>query len=104
MFVQSRERAAELHQDLIYDGIAVDVLHAEMTAKQREESVSRMRQGLTWVMVCTEVMARGMDFGGLRGVLNYDFPQSVQSYIHRIGSFRFRISSSSCTGKWADKR
>jgi len=36
-------------------------------------------------MVCTEVMARGMDFGGLRGVLNYDFPQSVQSYIHRIG-------------------
>ena len=85
VFVQSRERAAELHQELIYDGISVDVLHAEMTAKQREESIARMRRGETWVMVCTEVMARGMDFGGVRGVLNYDFPQSVQSYVHRIG-------------------
>ncbi|KAF8312696.1 P-loop containing nucleoside triphosphate hydrolase protein [Clavulina sp. PMI_390] len=85
IFVQSRERATELHQELIYDGISVDVLHADMTPKQRETSVSRMRRGETWVMVCTEVMARGMDFGGLRGVLNYDFPQSVQSYVHRIG-------------------
>lgn len=66
----------------------MDVLHAEMTAKQREESVTRMRKGETWVMICTEVMARGMDFGGLRGVLNYDFPQSVQSYVHRIGASR----------------
>ncbi|KDQ11156.1 hypothetical protein BOTBODRAFT_35695 [Botryobasidium botryosum FD-172 SS1] len=85
VFVQSRERAAELHQELIYDGISVDVLHSDMTRKQRDDSVRRLRAGETWVMVCTEVMARGMDFGGIRGVLNYDFPQSVQSYIHRIG-------------------
>jgi len=37
------------------------------------------------VMISTEVMARGMDFKGVRGVINYDFPTSVQSYIHRIG-------------------
>lgn len=74
---------------MLYDGIAVDVLHAELTAKQREESVKRMRKGETWVMVCTEVMARGMDFGGVWGVLNYDFPQSVQSYVHRIGALLF---------------
>jgi len=85
VFVQSRERAAELHQELIYDGISVDVLHSDMTRKQRDDSVRRLRAGETWVMVCTEVMARGMDFGGIKGVLNYDFPQSVQSYIHRIG-------------------
>lgn len=65
-----------------------------MTAKQREESVKRMRKGETWVMVCTEVMARGMDFGGVRGVLNYDFPQSVQSYVHRIGGSSFHYSNS----------
>jgi len=44
-----------------------------------------MRDGETWVMVCTEVMARGMDFGGVQGVVNYDFPQTLQSYVHRIG-------------------
>lgn len=60
-------------------------------------------------MVSTEVMARGMDFGGIKGVLNYDFPQSVQSYIHRIGTFSFDFyltrendSSAGRTGR-ADK-
>ena len=57
-----------------------------MTKKEREDAVSRMRAGESWVMVCTEVMARGMDFKGVREVVNYDFPQSVQSYVHRIGA------------------
>jgi ATP-dependent helicase YprA (DUF1998 family) len=36
-------------------------------------------------MVTTEVMARGIDFKGVREVINYDFPTTIQSYIHRIG-------------------
>ena len=63
----------------------VDCLHAGMSRKEREEAVSRMRRGESWIMVSTEVMARGMDFKGVREVINYDFPQSVQSYVHRIG-------------------
>lgn len=65
--------------------VNVDCLHAGMTKKEREDAVSRMRRGESWVMVSTEVMARGMDFKGVREVINYDFPQSVQSYVHRIG-------------------
>jgi len=56
-----------------------------MSNKEREDSISRMRRGETWILVSTEVMARGMDFKGIREVINYDFPTSVQSYIHRIG-------------------
>jgi ATP-dependent RNA helicase DDX52/ROK1 len=56
-----------------------------MTQKEREDSISRMRRGETWVMVTTEVMARGIDFKGIREVINYDFPTTIQSYIHRIG-------------------
>ena len=66
----------------------VDHLHAGMTKKEREDAVGRMRRGESWVMVTTEVMARGMDFKGVREVINYDFPQSVQSYVHRIGMLR----------------
>lgn len=58
-----------------------------MTKKERDDAVSRMRRGESWVMVSTEVMARGMDFKGVREVINYDFPTSVQSYIHRIGEW-----------------
>jgi ATP-dependent RNA helicase DDX52/ROK1 len=70
----------------VLNGISnVDCLHAGLTKKEREDAVTRMRKGESWVMVSTEVMARGMDFKGVREVINYDFPTSVQSYVHRIG-------------------
>ena len=56
-----------------------------MTEKERKDAISRMLKGESWIMVSTEVMARGMDFKGVREVINYDFPTSVQSYVHRIG-------------------
>ena len=85
VFVQSKDRAKELYEELLYDNLTVDQLHSDMNAQQRLDAVNRMRRGETWVMVCTEVMARGMDFGGIMGVVNYDFPTTVQSYVHRIG-------------------
>ncbi|KAI0078480.1 P-loop containing nucleoside triphosphate hydrolase protein [Panus rudis PR-1116 ss-1] len=86
IFVSSQDRASSLAEELVLSGIPnVDHLHAGMTKKEREDAVSRMRQGHSWVMVTTEVMARGMDFKGVREVINYDFPPSVQSYVHRIG-------------------
>ncbi|KAJ7071397.1 P-loop containing nucleoside triphosphate hydrolase protein [Mycena amicta] len=86
IFTSSQPRATSLAQELVLNGIPnVDCLHAGMTKKEREDAVGRMRRGESWVMVSTEVMARGMDFKGIREVINYDFPTSVQSYVHRIG-------------------
>ncbi|KAL4250098.1 ATP-dependent RNA helicase ROK1 [Abortiporus biennis] len=86
VFVSSQERATSLSEELVLSNIPnVDHLHAGMTKKEREDAVGRMRRGESWIMVTTEVMARGMDFKGVREVINYDFPQSVQSYVHRIG-------------------
>ncbi|CAE6435664.1 unnamed protein product [Rhizoctonia solani] len=82
---QSQERAQELSEELLYDGRNVDVLHSGRTKKQRTDAVERFQRGECHILVATEVMARGMDFAGVRLVINYDFPQSVQSYIHRIG-------------------
>ncbi|CAG8576898.1 4770_t:CDS:10, partial [Diversispora eburnea] len=85
IFVQSIDRSKELFHELIYDGINVDVIHSERTKVQRDSIVLNFRQGKIWVLIATELMARGMDFKGVNLVINYDFPQSVQSYIHRIG-------------------
>ncbi|QRW00077.1 DEAD/DEAH box helicase [Ceratobasidium sp. AG-Ba] len=85
IFVQSQERATELCEELLYDGRNVDVLHSGRTKKQRADAAERFQRGECHILVATEVMARGMDFAGVRLVINYDFPQSVQSYIHRIG-------------------
>jgi ATP-dependent RNA helicase DDX52/ROK1 len=106
LFVQSIERAKELFHELIYDGINVDVIHSERTKAQvsnlasnlayhlrcalthplqRDNIIDQFRAGRIWVLISTELMARGLDFKGVNLVINYDFPQTVQSYIHRIG-------------------
>ncbi|XP_078042091.1 DExD-box helicase 52 [Augochlora pura] len=85
VFVQSKERAQELFNELIYDGVNVDVIHADRTQTQRDNVVRCFREGKIWILICTELMARGIDFKGVNLVINYDFPSSVISYIHRIG-------------------
>lgn len=53
---------------------------------QRENAVDNFRMGKTWVLIATDVIARGMDFKGVNCVINYDFPESAAAYIHRIGN------------------
>ncbi|XP_039753535.1 probable ATP-dependent RNA helicase DDX52 [Pararge aegeria] len=85
VFVQSKDRAKQLFKELIYDGINVDAIHADRTQAQRDNVVRSFRVGRIWVLICTELMGRGIDFRGVNLVVNYDFPPSAISYIHRIG-------------------
>jgi len=85
VFVQSKDRAKQLFKELVYDNINVDAIHSERSKSQRDTIVSKFRTGQIWVLICTDLMARGMDFLGVNCVINYDFPQSTVNYIHRIG-------------------
>jgi ATP-dependent RNA helicase DDX52/ROK1 len=85
LFVQSVDRAKSLFRELVFDGINVEAIHAEKTQKQREEIIRQFRVGEIWVLICTDLMARGVDFKGVQMVINYDLPQTAVSYIHRIG-------------------
>ncbi|XP_077447909.1 putative ATP-dependent RNA helicase DDX52 isoform X2 [Stigmatopora argus] len=85
VFVQSIERAQELFRELVYEGINVEVIHAERTQQQRDNVVESFRRGQIWVLICTALLARGIDFKGVNLVINYDFPTSAVEYIHRIG-------------------
>ncbi|OCT91941.1 hypothetical protein XELAEV_18014997mg [Xenopus laevis] len=85
VFVQSIERAKELFHELIYEGINVDVIHAERTQQQRDNVIQSFREGKIWVLICTALLARGIDFKGVNMVINYDFPAGAVEYIHRIG-------------------
>ncbi|KAI9293257.1 P-loop containing nucleoside triphosphate hydrolase protein [Neoconidiobolus thromboides FSU 785] len=95
IFVQSVERAKQLYKELAYDNIHLDVIHAEKTQSQRDTIISRFRKGEIWVLICTDLMGRGLDFKGVNLVINYDFPQTIQSYVHRIG----RTGRAGRTGK-----
>ncbi|GMF03853.1 unnamed protein product [[Candida] boidinii] len=85
IFLQSIVRAKSLFHELLYDRLNVDVIHAERTQKQREMIIENFKNGKLWVLICTDVLARGVDFKGINVVINYDVPISAQSYVHRIG-------------------
>jgi ATP-dependent RNA helicase DDX52/ROK1 len=85
IFVQSKDRAKELYNELKFDGVNVDVIHADRKKHERDEVMKEFRLGRIWVLICTDLMSRGVDFKTVNIVVNYDFPQSVVSYIHRVG-------------------
>ncbi|CAG9580033.1 putative RNA helicase [Leishmania major strain Friedlin] len=85
VFVQSVERSKELYEEIRMEGLHMAIMHAKMTVEQREETVLQFRLGKIWVLVTTELLARGIDFKNVGTVINFDFPATVDSYIHRVG-------------------
>lgn len=85
IFVETKERAEYLFKELIYENINVDLISSDRTQQQRDNTMRSFRQGKIWVLICTELLGRGIDFKGVNLVINYDFPQSGISYVHRIG-------------------
>lgn len=85
IFVETKDKAKRLFNELIYDGVNVDIIHSDRSQLQRDNIVRSFRDGKVWFLICTELMGRGIDFKGVNLVINYDFPSSAVSYIHRIG-------------------
>jgi len=85
IFVQSKDRAKQLFKELKFDGANVEVIHADKKKEDRDSIIKEFRVGKVWMLICTDLMSRGIDFKTVNEVVNFDFPQSLVSYIHRIG-------------------
>ncbi|KAK3393829.1 P-loop containing nucleoside triphosphate hydrolase protein [Podospora didyma] len=92
VFTQTIERAQALHDELKYDipleaggSARVAVLHSNLADSARSKIMTRFRAGEVWVLITTDVLARGVDFAGVNGVVNYDVPTSAAAYVHRVG-------------------
>ena len=85
VFVDSRDRASRVHEELRLDGLRAGLISAGQSDAQREEAVAAFRKGATWVLIATDLLGRGMDFPGVNAVVNYDCPRTTIDYIHRIG-------------------
>ena len=85
VFVRTRMRADELAEWLGKQGIGVDALHGDMRQYIRQKVIRKFKAGTLKVLVATDVAARGIDMSSLRLVINFDLPETVDTYIHRIG-------------------
>lgn len=85
IFVRTRRAAAELTSQLQAAGHSVDEYHGDLTQTQRERLLLRFRQRQVRWVVATDIAARGIHVDDLTHVINYDLPDSVENYVHRIG-------------------
>jgi ATP-dependent RNA helicase DeaD len=85
IFARTKVGAAELTEKLQARGYAAEAMHGDMSQAQREAVVRRMRGGQVEIVVATDVAARGLDVERIGLVINYDMPNDVESYVHRIG-------------------
>jgi ATP-dependent RNA helicase DeaD len=76
------ERLAEALQNRGFDAAS---LNGDMDQREREKVMSRTREGKLRFLVATDVAARGIDVSHVTHVINYDFPESTESYVHRTG-------------------
>ena len=66
-------------------GISAEAIHGDIQQRVREQTLNKFRRGELRVLVATDVAARGLDIDDVDVVFNYDVPDEIEYYIHRIG-------------------
>ena len=85
VFCNTKEQTEAVAQNLQQRGYDADWLNGDLPQGEREKVMSATREGRLRFLVATDVAARGIDISHLTHVINYDFPQVAEGYVHRTG-------------------
>ena len=85
VFAKTKVQCDALAAFLSQRGVRADSIHGDRPQASRQQALDAFKQGLTDVLVATDVAARGLDISGLGQVVNFDLPLQAEDYIHRIG-------------------
>lgn len=85
IFTRTKHRADRLARQIHQASYKVTTLHSNRSQAQRQSSLKGFKGGKYQIMVATDIAARGLDVENISHVINYDMPDTVDAYIHRIG-------------------
>jgi ATP-dependent RNA helicase RhlE len=85
VFTRTKHRARSLAENLQKQVYRATALQGNMTQNRRQEAIDGFRSGKYDILVATDIMARGIDVAEISHVINYDVPDTVDAYTHRIG-------------------
>ena len=95
IFTRTKYRAQNLARHLQKTGYAATSLQGNLSQQQRQKALTGFKNGEFKVLVATDIAARGIDVTGISHVINFDVPDTVEAYTHRIG----RTGRASRTGE-----
>jgi ATP-dependent RNA helicase DDX3X len=85
IFVETKKNADALGDYLTRGGYSCACIHGDRTQSERERALSDFKRGTKPVLVATDVASRGLDISNVANVVNFDAPNNIQEYVHRIG-------------------
>jgi ATP-dependent RNA helicase DDX27 len=84
IFAATRSQAHRLHLLLGLLGVRCAELHGALPQPQRLASLQSFKDQLVDILIATDVAARGLDISGVKTVINFIMPATVEHYIHRV--------------------
>ncbi|XP_061578908.1 probable ATP-dependent RNA helicase DDX17 isoform X2 [Cololabis saira] len=94
IFVETKKRCDDLTRRMKRDGWPVMCIHGDKSQPERDWALAEFRSGKSPILIATDVASRGLDVEDIKFVINYDYPNSSEDYVHRIG----RTARSTNTG------
>jgi ATP-dependent RNA helicase RhlE len=85
VFTRTKHRTTKVARQMKTAGFAVTSLQGNLSQNQRQTALSGFRNGKYRIMIATDIAARGIDVNSISHVVNYDMPNTIEDYTHRIG-------------------
>ncbi|XP_031834066.1 uncharacterized protein LOC116427636 isoform X1 [Nomia melanderi] len=85
IFVETKKKVDDITKAIKREGWPAISIHGDKSQPERDYVLSEFRNGKTMILVATDVAARGLDVEDVKYVINFDYPNSSEDYIHRIG-------------------
>ncbi|XP_013095513.1 uncharacterized protein LOC106078932 isoform X3 [Biomphalaria glabrata] len=94
IFVETKRKADDISKRMRRDGWPVICIHGDKSQQERDWALNEFRSGKTPILLATDVASRGLDVEDIKFVINFDYPNCSEDYVHRIG----RTARSTNTG------
>ena len=85
VFTRTKHASERVTKKLLKAGFSASAINGNKSQNARTRALERFKKGSDWILVATDVAARGIDIRGISHVINFELPQEPENYVHRIG-------------------
>ncbi|EGD75891.1 DEAD box polypeptide 41 [Salpingoeca rosetta] len=85
IFSEKKADVDDIHEYLLLKGVQAVAIHGGKDQEERDMAVKAFKKGQKDVLVATDIASKGLDFKGIQHVINFDMPDELENYVHRIG-------------------